>query len=70
MGGSGLINQTVETTGTLIVSAIEHLKESRKLCEEHTIPDYLQKKEGDINRQTYSWTLASLSKNGIILKKV
>lgn len=54
MGGSGLINQTVETTGTLIVSAIEHLKESRKLCEEHTIPDYLQKKEGDINRQTYS----------------
>ena len=53
----------------LIVSAIEHLKKSKKRSDEHTILEYLQKKGNSINQQTLSLSIASLSKNGVILNK-
>ena len=69
MGDSEHINETVETVGMLVVSAIKQLKKSKKRFDEHTILDYLQKKENSINQQKLSLSIASLSKNGIILNK-
>ena len=45
MGDSEHINETVETVGMLVVSAIKQLKKSKKRFDEHTILDYLQKKQ-------------------------
>ena len=53
----------------LIVSAIEQLKKSKKRSDEHAILEYLQKKGNSINQQTLSLSIASLSKNGIIINK-
>ena len=53
----------------LVVSAIKQLKKSKKRFDEHTILDYLQKKGNSINQQKLSLSIASLSKNGIILNK-
>ena len=69
MGDSEHINEAVETVGMLVVSAIKQLKKSKKRLDEHTILDYLQKKENSINQQKLSLSIASLSKNGIILNK-
>ena len=69
MGDSEHINETVETVGMLVVSAIKQLKKSKKRFDEHTILDYLQKKGNSINQQKLSLSIASLSKNGIILNK-
>ena len=69
MGDSEHINETVETTDMLIVSAIEQLKKSKKRFDEHAIIEYLQKKGNSINQQTLSLSVASLSKNGIIINK-
>ena len=69
MGDSEHINETVETVGMLVVSAIKQLKKSKKRFDEHTILDYLQKKGNSINQQKLSLIIASLSKNGIILNK-
>ena len=69
MGDSEHINETVETVGMLVVSAIKQLKKSKKRFDEHTILDYLQKKGNSINQQNLSLSIASLSKNGIILNK-
>ena len=69
MGDSEHINETVETVGMLVVSAIKQLKKSKKRFDEHTILDYLQKKGNSINQQKPSLSIASLSKNGIILNK-
>ena len=68
-GDSEHINETVETVGMLVVSAIKQLKKSKKRFDEHTILDYLQKKGNSINQQKLSLSIASLSKNGIILNK-
>ena len=67
MGDSEHINETVETVGMLVVSAIKQLKKSKKRFDEHTILDYLQKKGNSINQQKLSLSIASLSKNGIII---
>ena len=69
MGDSEHINETVETVGMLVVSAIKQLKKSKKRFDEHTILDYLQKKGNSINQQKLSLSIASLSKNRIILNK-
>ena len=69
MGHSEHINETVETIDMLIVSAIEQLKKNKKRSDEHDILEYLQKKGNSINQQTLSLSIASLSKNGIILNK-
>ena len=69
MGDSEHINEAVETVGMLVVSAIKQLKKSKKRFDEHTILDYLQKKGNSINQQKLSLSIASLSKNGIILNK-
>ena len=69
MGDSEHINETVETVGMLVVSEIKQLKKSKKRFDEHTILDYLQKKGNSINQQKLSLSIASLSKNGIILNK-
>ena len=69
IGDSEHINETVETVGMLVVSAIKQLKKSKKRFDEHTILDYLQKKGNSINQQKLSLSIASLSKNGIILNK-
>ena len=69
MGDSEHINETVETVGMLVVSAIKQLKKSKKRFDEHTILDYSQKKGNSINQQKLSLSIASLSKNGIILNK-
>ena len=69
MGDSEHINETVETIDMLIVSAIEHLKKSKKRSDEHAILEFLQKKGNSINQQTLSLSIASLSKNGVILNK-
>ena len=69
MRDSEHINETVETVGMLVVSAIKQLKKSKKRFDEHTILDYLQKKGNSINQQKLSLSIASLSKNGIILNK-
>ena len=69
MGDSEHINETVETVGMLVVSAIKQLKKSKKRFDEHTILDYLQKKGNSINQQKLSLSIASPSKNGIILNK-
>ena len=69
MGDSEHINETVETIDMLIVSAIEQLKKSKKRSDEHAILEYLQKKGNSINQQTLSLSIASLSKNGIIINK-
>ena len=69
MGDSEHINETVETVSMLVVSAIKQLKKSKKRFDEHTILDYLQKKGNSINQQKLSLSIASLSKNGIILNK-
>ena len=69
MGDSEHINETVETVGMLVVSAIKQLKKSKKRFDEHAILDYLQKKGNSINQQKLSLSIASLSKNGIILNK-
>ena len=69
MGDSEHINETVETVGMLVVSAIKQLKKSKKRFDEHTRLDYLQKKGNSINQQKLSLSIASLSKNGIILNK-
>ena len=69
MGDSEHINETVETIDMLIVSAIEQLKKSKKRSDEHAILEYLQKKGNSIIQQTLSLSIASLSKNGIILNK-
>ena len=69
IGDSEHINETVETVGMLVVSAIKQLKKSKKRFDEHTILDYLQKKGNSINQQKLSLIIASLSKNGIILNK-
>ena len=53
----------------LIVSAIEQLKKSKKRSDEHAILEYFQKKGNSINQQTLPLSIASLSKNGIIIKK-
>ena len=63
------INETVETIDILIVSAIEQLKKSKKRSDEHAILEYLQNKGNSINQQTLSLSIASLSKNGIIINK-
>ena len=69
MGDSEHINETVETIDMLIVSAIEQVKKSKKRSDEHAILEYLQKKGNSINQQTLSLSIASLSKNGIIINK-
>ena len=69
MGDSEHINETVETIDMLIVSAIEQLKKSKKRSDEHAILEYLQKKGNSINQQTLPLSIASLSKNGIIINK-
>ena len=69
MGDSEHINETVETIDMLIVSAIEQLKKSKKRSDEHAILEYLQNKGNSINQQTLSLSIASLSKNGIIINK-
>ena len=69
IGDSEHINETVETVGMLVVSAIKQLKKSKKRFDEHTILDYLQKKGNSINQQKLSLSIAFLSKNGIILNK-
>ena len=69
MGDSEHINETVETIDMLIVSAIEQLKKSKKRSDEHAILEYLQKKGNSINQQTLPLSIASLSKNRIIINK-
>ena len=69
MGDSECINETVETIDMLIVSAIEQLKKSKKRSDEQAILEYLQKKGNSINQRTLSLSIASLSKNGIIINK-
>ena len=63
------INETVETIDILIVSAIEQLKKSKKRSDEQAILEYLQKKGNSIDQRTLSLSIASLSKNGIIINK-
>ena len=66
---SGHANETVEAIETLIVSAIEQLKKSVKGSDEQDILDYIQKKENNINQQALSVSIASLSKNSMVLNK-
>ena len=49
MGNSEHINEIVATIDTLIVSAIEPLKKSKKRSDKHAILEYLQKKGNSIN---------------------
>ena len=69
MGDSEHINETVAIIDVLTVSAIEQLKNSKKRSDEHVILDYLQKKGNVIKQQTLSLSMASLSKNGVMLNK-
>ena len=69
MADSEHINKTGETMYMLIVSAIEQLKKCKKRSNEHVILEYLHKKGNCINQQTLSLSIASLSKNGIIINK-
>ena len=69
MGDSEHINETVEIIDMLIVSAIEQLKKSKKRSDDQAILEYLQKKGNSISQQTLPLSIASLSKNGIILNK-
>ena len=69
MGDLEHINETVETIHMLIVSAIEQLKKSNKWSDGHAILEYLRKKGNSISQQTLSQSIASFSKNGIILNK-
>ena len=69
MGDLEHINETAETVDMLIVSAIGQFKKNKKRSDEHAILDYLQKKGNSINQQTLSLSIASLSKNGIIINK-
>ena len=48
---------------------LNNCKKSRKQSDEHAILDYLQKKGNSINQQLLSLSIASLSKNGVILNK-
>ena len=64
------VNETVEAIETLIVSAIEQLKKSVKGSDEQDILDYIQKKENNINQQALSVSIASLSKNSMVLNKL
>ena len=69
MEDSEHINETVETYDLLIDSAIEQLKKSKKRSDEHTILECLQKKGNSINQQILPLSIASLSKNRIIINK-
>ena len=69
MGDSEHIYKTGETMDMLIVSAIEQLKKCKKRSNEHVILEYLHNKGNCINQQTLSLSIASLSKNGIIINK-
>ena len=51
------------------MSTIEQLRKNQKRSDENVIFDYLQKRGNDINQQTLSLGIASLSKKGIILNK-